>query len=238
MIYPDQLPDPETDVFGKALYDYYHGVFEAPLMLYNNYGNPEEVPPEAFFGDEDEFSTTEVFALSLCGGKVLDIGAATGRHTSWLQKKGIETHALDMSPYCCRLMRLIGLNNIIEQDILHYTGQKFDTLLMLMNGIGIAGNPEGLVALLKYIKTIILPGGQVLFDSSDLSYLYESLENTSIDQNGVIRYRYGYKSLQSEWFEWLYASESLLKKACKLSGWQMQVICRDDQDQFLVRLFE
>jgi 2-polyprenyl-3-methyl-5-hydroxy-6-metoxy-1,4-benzoquinol methylase len=238
MTYPALEGNPEKDVFGQALYDHYQGIFVPPLILYNNYGDPEDVPPEAFLGNEEDFSTTEAYALSLCRGSVLDIGAAGGRHTAWLQKNGLETHGIDISPYCCRLMKEMGLQNIIQQDIMHYTGQKFDTLLMLMNGIGLAGNPEGLVALLRHLKSIIRSGAQVLFDSSDITYLYESLESSLLGRDGVIKYRYAYKSMQSDWFEWLYASESLLKKSCKASGWQMQVICRDDHDQFLVRLFE
>ncbi|MCC5929637.1 MAG: methyltransferase domain-containing protein [Cyclobacteriaceae bacterium] len=238
MTYPEPDANPENDVFGKALYDYFHGVFEAPLLLYNDYGDPEEVPPEAFFGDVEDFSTTEVYALSLCKGRVLDIGAAGGRHTAFLQKNGLNTYALDISPYCCRIMKETGLQNIVQQNIMYYADQKFDTLLMLMNGIGIAGDPDGLLALLRHLKSIVNPGAQVLFDSSDISYLYESLDNKLRHQDGVIRYRYSYHLMHSQWFDWLYAPESLLKKVCKAAGWKMQVICRDDQDQFLVRLVE
>mgnify|MGYP002088314889 CR=1 FL=1 len=47
---------------------------------------------------------------------------------------------------------------------------KYDTLLLLMNGTGIAGKLERLPSLLNRLKELLADGGQILVDSSDLKY--------------------------------------------------------------------
>ena len=59
---------------------------------------------------------------------------------------------------------------------------KYDTLLLLMNGTGIAGKLERLPSLLNRLKELLADGGQILVDSSDLRYIYEN-EDGSMDIN-------------------------------------------------------
>ena len=104
--------------------------------------------------------------------KILDIGSATGRHVLHLQRLGYDITAMDISDACGKLMHEMGIDKVIIDDIYNYTDQKYDTISMLMNGIGIAGNLSGLNAILMHLKTIIKRSGQLLIDSSDISYLF------------------------------------------------------------------
>ena len=44
--------------------------------------------------------------------------------------------------------------------------------LLLMNGIGLCATLEGLQHFLQHAKGLLQAGGQLLFDSSDVAYLY------------------------------------------------------------------
>ena len=191
------------DIFGQALLDFYHNIKEANLILHTSYGSPEILPLERFFHADDEFSDLDFFALEQAHGNILDIGAATGRHALYLQHHGQDVTALEISPACGKIMDESGLKKIIIADVFRYAGEKYDTLLMLMNGIGIAGDMDGLKGLFKHLKTIIKPGGQLLLDSSDISYLYKDSEKPIDRYFGELTFRYEYNKRWSESFKWL-----------------------------------
>ena len=77
-------------------------------------------------------------ALCHCRGAVLDIGAAAGAHALFLQSFGTNVTALDNSLDCIHTMKLLGNKSVIQQDYRQHH-MTFDTLLLLMSGIGIAG---------------------------------------------------------------------------------------------------
>jgi hypothetical protein len=48
---------------------------------------------------------------------------------------------------------------------------KYDTLLFLMNGTGMAGTMDMLAGFLRKSKELLNPNGQVLLDSSNIQYI-------------------------------------------------------------------
>lgn len=224
------------DIFGQALLDHYHGKLNSKLWLHNNYGHAEDMPVDVFFRNEDEMPELELLALSLCNGKILDIGAGVGSHALILQNKGADVTALEISSAACGIMHERGVQKCIHADILTFGGQKFDTLLLLMNGIGLVENLSGLRKFLSHAKTLINPGGTIIFDSSDISYLYEDIPFPEGKYYGEIAYQYEYKSQFGDWFNWLYIDADLLNKIATEEGWEMELLFDDGMDQFLVRL--
>lgn len=224
------------DPFGQALLDYYHQKFDEPLHLYNDYGLPGVVPPERFFDGAELFDDLEEYALEHVQGRILDIGAATGRHALHLQGLGADVTALDFSALCCALMKERGVKKTLQEDIFLYTKQKYDTLLMLMNGIGLAGDLKGLHKLLLHLKKILAPGGQLLLDSTDVAYLYENSQFPKDKYYGEINYRYQYKDLMGESFGWLYVDQQTLMDVAAASGWTCQIIFQDETDAYLALL--
>ncbi len=229
-------PEVKGDVFGRALWDFHCGNFDPPLLLHNEYGAPEDIPVAGYFSPEDDWSEIEIFALELAHGRVLDIGAAAGRHPLWLQQKNIAVTALDVSPYCGKVMKARGVNNVVTKDIFEYDGYEFDTILMLMNGLGVAGTIGGLEKLLGHLKNILAPGGQLLADSTDISYLYEKKAFPDDKYFGELSFRYEYKHEKSDVFSWLYIDPDILIKTARRCGWKCQIIFEDEADAFLARL--
>lgn len=224
------------DVFGLALLDYQHKTMESPLLLHTEYGSPEPVPIERFFAGENEFPDLDIFTLEQVHGKTLDIGAASERHALCLQKRGYDISAMDISESCGVVMKEAGVEKIIIEDVFDFNGQIFDTIFMLMNGIGIAGTIEGLKKLLRHLKQMMKPTGQLFLDSSDISYLYE---NNPLPKNtyfGELSYRYQYKDTLGDPFNWLFIDLEKLIEIANLVGWDCQIIYEDETGAYLARL--
>ncbi len=228
----------ERDVYGEALYDYHTvGKLSEPLLLHSSYGDIEEMPIEIFFREQDDFPELELIALALCDGRVLDVGAGVGCHTLALQQQGFQVDAVERSQAACRIMENRGVKNIICDDFLKLSNQKYDTLLFLMNGIGLAESIVGFRNLLAHAKTLLSPIGQLLFDSSDISYLYEEYRIPKPEHYlGEINFRYEYKGAFGEPFNWLYIDQKELIRIAQEENWIVQILFEDDADQYLVRM--
>lgn len=224
------------DIYGQALQDYFIGKRNNKLWLNNNYGSPEEMPVEVFFRDEDEMPETELLALDRCRGKILDIGAGAGSHTLILQQQNLEVTALEISPAAVDVMKKRGVKTVVQQDIYQYKNEKFDTLLLLMNGIGLTENLTGLDRFLQHAKTLLLPGGQLIFDSSDISYLYDEIPLPKNKYYGEISYQYQYKNQLDDWFNWLYIDQKTLVKTASKNGWDCEILHEDETGLFLAKL--
>ena len=227
-----------SDVYGEALHDYFHdGALSSPLLIHNSYGEPEEMPVEAFFRTADEFPELEFIALSLCDGKVLDVGAGAGSHALYLQEKGFDVTGLDVSAMACRIMQQRGVQKVIHSDIMELQDQRYDTLLFLMNGIGLAKTVDGFRALLTHCKTLLTARGQLIFDSSDISYLYEDYNvPRPTHYFGEIGYQYGYKGRRGEPFKWLYLDQKTLIQVAHEENWVVQIVFEEESEQYLVRM--
>lgn len=224
------------DVFGKALTDYYEFGQSDKLWLHNNYGKPEDMPVEVFFRSGNDIPELEEYALALCRGKILDIGAGVGAHSLILQSKGFDVTALEISGSAAGIMSDRGVKRVINMDIASYTNAAYDTLLLLMNGIGLAGDMEGLNALLPHLKNLLKENGQIILDSSDIAYLYNARNRPKKNYYGEISYQYEYQGNKGEWFNWLYIDFNKLSEIAAVHGMLCQLLFEDGMDQYLARL--
>ncbi len=223
------------DIHGKAILDFYQGKEKTPLYLYTSYGEVEEMPVEVFFRDEEDLSVIDHLALIECKGKVLDIGAGTGVHTLILEGRGFDVFALEESPGCVKVMTQSGVSHVIQEDFKNHKG-KYDTLIVLMNGLGLAGILAGVKPMLLQFMSMLKEGGQILADSSDLSYLYEMDIPKPEGYYGEIRYQYEYDGEKGDWFDWVFIDKQTLNQIVSEIGLEMEILHTDDNDQYLVRI--
>ncbi|MXV52138.1 methyltransferase domain-containing protein [Pedobacter sp. HMF7647] len=224
------------DPFSSALSDFYNKNSQDILWLNNSYGEPEKMPVEVFFREEEDISDLEYYALELSSGRILDVGAGAGCHSLILQQWEADVTALEINKVAAEIMKDRGVKNIRCADFFNYNDEKFDTLLLLMNGVGICGTLKGLSNFLQQAKKLLNVGGQLLFDSSDVSYLKADGSKLSENYFGEISYQYVYKDIAGEWFDWLYVDQNALTAIALQAGWNTEIMYEDEDDQYLARL--
>jgi SAM-dependent methyltransferase len=224
------------DILGQAISDYYNYQRDQILWVHDKHGPKVEMPVATYFRNENKMPELELAALDLCKGKVLDIGAGAGSHSLALEDRKVKVTAIDISPLAVEVMSMRGVSNALTQDVFLFQGKKFDTLLLLMNGIGLCGNINGLRRFLIHAKKLIRPGGQLIFDSSDVAYLFEGDIPVMDQYYGEIQCRYEYKKQKTDWFTWLYIDRDTLALIAADEGWNMEVVTEDNDNQYLARL--
>jgi SAM-dependent methyltransferase len=200
------------DILGQAMTAYHQHRSTAKLWVNNKYGPREDMPVKIYFRNSNDMPQLEWVALQQCRGRILDIGAGAGSHALALQQLGQQVIALDISPKLADLMTKRGVKKVLCNDFFKVKAGKYDTLLLLMNGIGLAGDLDGLRRFLKKARRLLRPGGQLLFDSSDIAYLYNGKPPKGPNYYGSIFYQYEYKRQQSHWFRWLFIDRKTLQK--------------------------
>ncbi len=229
-----------SDIFGAAIKAYFEGDENAEISVIIDDQEDESIPARTFFRGFEEMPKAEQTALQLCTGRVLDVGAAAGCHALHLQSLGLDVVALDSSAGCCEVMKQRNIEQVIHQDFFHYEDEnKFDTILLLMNGLGIAGTVERSPVLFEKLKSLLRPGGKVLTDSSDLIYLYEDEDGSfSIPMEkyyGEVEFKIGFKEEQEQ-FPWVYLDPDMLEAAANESGWKVDFISHGDHFDYLAEL--
>lgn len=228
---------------GAAILDYQTKGKAGKLSILSSMFEEDEMPVKHLFRNLEEMPMLEQKALSLAKGKVLDVGAGAGCHALALQAQSIAVKAIDISPLSCEAMELRGVMdaeciNLFDEHL--ETG--FDTILLLMNGTGIAGKIENLPALFNRLKTLLNKGGQILIDSSDIKYIYEN-EDGSFDINlnaayyGEVDYQMVYKDVKGDSFDWLYVDFPLLKSIAESCGLHGELIAEGEHYDYLARFF-
>jgi len=223
------------DVFGRALKDFTEGN-EHPLTLNTSYGDSEEMPTWYLFREYDEMSELEKMALSVCEGTVLDVGAGTGVHSLVLQRFGHEVWAIETSKIATDIMKESGVRRVECLDFFKLKNKNFDTLLLLMNGIGIIGTLNNFNGFLDHAKSLLNDGGQLIFDSSDIKYLYEGKNLPEDKYYGEVSFQYEYQGEKGDWFNWVYIDQKLLADLADEAGWYTYILHQDNNDQFLARM--
>jgi hypothetical protein len=139
-------------------------------------------------------------------------------------------------------MKRRGIKEVIHDDIMEYSGIQYDTLLLLMNGIGVVGDLKGLNRFLEHSKSLLRPGGQILLDSSDLSYLFEEDEEEGIAATqkrryrGIIRYQMTYRNIVGDPFNWLYIDYARLSRHARICGYTCELLQEGNHYEYLARL--
>ena len=181
---------------------------------------------------------TEKHAFKMDYGSVLEVGCGAGSHALYLQQKDIKVKAIDTSEGAIAIATERGVTNAEVKDFYAENGQ-FDTLLFLMNGTGIIGNLINTDNFLSICKEMLKPGGQILIDSSDLSFLEDEEEpNDDLDRKyiGEIDFCISYKGEKSDYFPWLYLDFDLLKLAAEKHNFNCELIVEGEHYDYLAKL--
>lgn len=233
----------EHDPMGAAIHDFQHTGKAARLRVMSSMFEDDEMPVDHLFRSFKQMPRLEQKALEMARGRVLDIGAGAGCHALALQERGLRVKAIDISPLSCEVMRERGIEDVECVNLFNPQLQgQYDTLLLLMNGTGIAGKLEHLPNLLHRLRSLLNPWcGQILIDSSDLRYIYENEDGSmDIDLNapyhGEVDYQMQYKDIKGKPFDWLYTDPDLLAAISKQCGLICTIIAKGEHYNYLASL--
>ena len=229
------------DLFGKAILDFQTNNSPEDLITETNISEADEMRVDYLFRSFNEMPKLEKKALQLCKGKVLDVGCGAGSHSLYLQKKGFEVTAIDISENAIKACKLRGLNDIRVQNILDLKNESFDTILLLMNGTGIFRTLLETSNYLQKLKSLLNPNGQILIDSSDIIYMFDEDADGSYlvpadGYYGELTFTISYKNETEESFPWLYLDYNTLQNAAKSNGLECELIIGGEHFDYLARL--
>ncbi|MCF0235649.1 MAG: methyltransferase domain-containing protein [Bacteroidaceae bacterium] len=227
---------------GQAIRDYFHTGRAQRLRVLSSMFDEDEMPVPHLFRTEAEMNALERTALQLARGRVLDVGAGSGCHSLALQSRGLEVRAIDVSPFSVETMRERGVADVQLADFFDDDfGSAFDTILMLMNGIGICGSLDTLPQFFARLDALLAPGGCALIDSCDLRFVLGD-DDGQIDPNdfddyfGEVDYQMQYGRTQGHAFNWLYVDFETLASAAASCGFSATMLREGDEHDFLARL--
>ena len=230
----------KMDPMGRAIADYWKYKKADRLRVFSPMFEEDEIPLTTLFRKYKNMPDIEKKALGMAKGRTLDVGAGSGCHTLVLQEKGIDVTAIDISPLSVETMKERGVKNALEQDFFTLEGQ-YDTIIMLMNGIGIVGTLDRLPMFFRQLDKILAPGGQVLCDSSDISYVFEGEDGmldipNEMDYYGEHSFQMQYKDTIGEPFDWLYIDADTLREKAAINGYAVEIAAEGEHYDYLARI--
>lgn len=230
------------DPMGRAIKDYFETGRAQQLIVHSTMFDDDEMPVEHLFRTERQMNAMEQRALQLAKGRILDVGSGSGCHSLALQVHGKQVVSIDVSPNSIDVQQRRGVKDARLADFfIDDYGTGYDTVLLLMNGAGICGRIANLPKLFAQLDKILAPGGCVLTDSSDLSYIYEDDEGF-IDLTGVEGY-YGEVDFQMQYgdvlgnrFDWVYIDFDTLFLHASACGYNAEQVCEGENGAYLARI--
>ncbi|MCE4063753.1 class I SAM-dependent methyltransferase [Chryseobacterium gleum] len=229
------------DLMGRAIWDYYHNENPEDLQTETSISELDELPVDYLFRDFEEMNDIEQKALQLSEGKVLDIGAGAGSHSLYLQnEKNLDVTALDISPKSVEVCKLRGIKKAVCENMLNFSGETFDTILLLMNGTGVFESLAKIDTYLQKLHTLLSDNGQILIDSTDILYMFDRDKDGGVyipagGYYGELDYVVHYKGESEEPITWLYLDFNTLKNAATNNGFKIERVLKDE-DSYLAKL--
>lgn len=230
------------DPLGAAILDYQKKPSKkAEIIVHSKICEDDVILVPYLFRGYADFPELEKIAVGECSGKILDVGAGAGVHALYLKEQGKDVHTIDISEGAVSYMKSQGIDARLA-NFYELQGEHYDTILMLMNGIGIAGTLSSLENTLLKAYQLLNEKGQVIVDSSDIIYLYEDEEgglwmDLNTEYYGNFDYQMEYNGITGEWFPWLYVDFDKMKAAAEKVGFKVELLFEEDY-QYLVKLIK
>jgi SAM-dependent methyltransferase len=167
-------------------------------------------------------------AMRFVRGRVLDVGCGAGRVGLHLQNRGFDVVGIDVSPLAVRLARQRGAVDarVGTLDTAIDAGERFDTILLLGNNLGVLGGEQQGRRILRTLVRLSTVKGRILAGSydpyegaSELARRYQARNRERGKMGGVERLRVRYRQYATPWYDVLFASRNEVTQLAGESGW-------------------
>lgn len=223
----DATGHPAYAPHGRALLDHWRGRADAAVVHHCEGHETDVVPAAVYFREVAQLDALERTALDRCRGRVLDVGAAAGAFALPLQARGHAVVALDVAPDCVTVLRERGVRDARCATTADVDDGPFDTVLLLMHGVGIVGTLDGLVTFLADLHRLVARDGRVLLDSAP---------GAPPEPTVACRYELEYDGARGPPLDWLFVDEGTLVETAAAAGWTSTILARDARGRYLAEL--
>jgi SAM-dependent methyltransferase len=165
-------------------------------------------------------------------GRVLDVGSGAGRHSLYLQARGRDVVALDVSPLAGEVCRRRGIRQVFTgtvTDLAQRDGGPFDTFLLLGNNLGLLSSAGHAPLFLGALAALAAPGAGILGKGMDpyrteneLHLAYHARNRALGRLVGQIRMRVRFRDLATDWFDYLFATVDELRGLLDGTAWRLE----------------
>lgn len=231
---------------GLALWQY-HTTGKAYFKVHSNVEHDVKVPAQAYFKSPEQFHSLEFEMFNRAEGKIADLGAGSGSQTLALKATGKDVDAYEINPLLVKIMQERGIDNALAADVREYVPDRlYDTLFMAMNGIGLAGNVAGLYRMLDHFRSWLAPGGKLLFDTTDVSYVTEADRRAATlpDTNprefyGVVTYQLSFNGHIGSAYQWIFLDHDTANLIFNEAGYTLTCVAQQgDSRVYEARLID
>lgn len=226
------------DIFGDALRDWQAGDHDHMLSIRRDDDFVDTHAAGLYF-EGDPFPD-EIKLLAQIKAPVLDVGCGAGRSLLWLKKQGLKATGIDLSPGAVEVARQRGCPDVRFGDILDHETEmfgedRFETIILFGNNMGIGGTRKGAEKLLRRLHGITEPGGKLCVTglniavTDDPRHLAYHRANLAKGKNrGEIKMRFEYKGNIGDWLAWYHPEPEELGQLARDTGWGIAAFSATD----------
>ena len=221
------------DAFGEAMLAHLeHGGSRGDHVVERDDGWVDAMRADLYFQAASQWTLAERDGLSKATGRVLDVGAGAGRHALWIQGRGHDVVALDVSPGVVEVCERRGVRQTFVGTVseLAATGvEPFDAFVLMGNNLGLLESAEHAGRFLGTIASIAKPGALLIGEGIDPHQPSRPGHARYVEQNtargrmpGQVRIRVRWESLATDWFDYLLMSLGELAELAEPAGWTIE----------------
>lgn len=221
-------PGSSFELYARAMLDHWLGK-KAVVEFERDDGYRSGSKIDSYFAPPSKWPRMEQEAMRLVRGRVLDLGCGPGRHVLYLQKKGVDVVGVDASPTQVALARIRGVQHVYQATVrrLPQGLGTFNSVLMMGNNLGIAGDVPRVRRFLRDLREITRKGARLIGHSripgtwSDVHLPYVKWNLRRKRPPGLITLRVRYKGQVGDWFDLLLVSPEELARLGQETGWEL-----------------
>ncbi len=226
--------------YNAAIQAWLDGESDAAVEVLDSDGPSFELPARTFARSTSEFDLVEECALREATGNVLDVGAGCGAFAIPLHRQGQRVVAVETMPAAAHFLRENGIPEVVEESIWTWIAEeRFDTVLVMMNGTTMAGTPECLGPFLHQLSNFLSPHGRILIDSTpveDPDADFDPDDEEADEGLTVVEYRFRFRGEIGPPMPQLFASADALAAVAAPLGLSGRIVEETEDGHYLAEL--
>jgi len=219
------------DAFGQEIWAHFRGKDSFEIIERDDGYFDASSGAKVYFSDYGDWPSIERRAMAFAKGRVLDVGCGAGRHSLYLQGKGLDVTGIDNSPLAVKVCKLRGLKRVRLMSItqVDFNSNSFDTIIMLGNNFGLFGSEKRARWLLRKFYRMTSSDATIIAESNDPyrtdnpdHLRYHRLNRRRGRMAGQLRIRVRFGKYVGNWFNYLIVSKEEMKYLLKGTGWRVK----------------